>query len=96
MRRRYDSRAIVSSAALTLRLAASGLIALVAISLLPPFWTYSSLAAVVGTVLWAGVAASRERRRLPARTDRRKPIASTRKHRSVERDAFGDLVRGNG
>jgi hypothetical protein len=87
----------VSYAALAVRLAASGLIALLAISMLPPFWTYSSLAAGVATVLWAGVAASRERRRLPAPTDTRSPrVAIRRKRRSLERDAFGDRVRGNG
>ncbi len=87
----------MSYAALALRLAASGFIALIAISMLPPFWTYSSLAVVVATVLWAGVTASRERRRLPPLMDTRsRRIVIRRKRRSPERDAFGDLARGNG
>lgn len=54
--------------------AASGLAAIIAVSLLPAFWTYSSLAAVAVTVAWACLSASRAKPRLPAPTDRR-PLA---------------------
>jgi hypothetical protein len=72
-------------------LAASGLIAILAVSMLPQYWTYTSLVAIAVTVSWACLSAVRARRRLPARKDAR-PLNVSRTRRELERDAFGDAI----
>jgi hypothetical protein len=78
----------------TVRLAASGLVAIIAVSLLPPFWTYSSLAAVGVALAWTVLSASRAKRLLTTPTGRRL-LAVSLKRRELQRDAFGDLIRPN-
>ena len=73
------------------RLAASGFLAIVAVSMLPQYWAYTSLVAVVVTLSWACVSAARAKRRLPARCGGR-PLTVSLKRRELERDAFGNRV----
>jgi hypothetical protein len=50
-------------ASLAVSLAASALVAIVAVSILPQYWTYTSLVAGAVTVSWACLSAARAKRR---------------------------------
>jgi hypothetical protein len=74
-------------ASLAVSLAASALVAIVAVSMLPQYWTSTSLVAGAVTVSWACLSAARTKRRLPAPTRPR----SLKRH-ELQRDAFGNPV----
>jgi hypothetical protein len=76
---------------LAVSVAASALVAIVAVSMLPQYWTYTSLVAVAVTVSWACLSAARAKRRLPTRTDARS-LSVSLKRRELRRDAFGKPV----